>query len=318
MSAIYLTEVDVQQLLDMPLAIDVVREAFRQLAAGRADNVPRVRARAPGVVLHSLSATADYLGLVGWKIYTTTRVGAQFVVGLHDAATGRIEALIEADRMGQLRTGATTGVAVEWLALPRASEVGVFGSGRQARTQLEAVASVRPLSMAYVYSRSAENRQKFADEMSARLRIDVRPVDRPQEAAEELPIVVTATSSATPVFDGQCLAEGALVCAIGSNWATRAEVDSHVVRRADNIVCDSVKACQLEAGDFAESLESGVFDWNRPVNLADVVAGTAVGRSTKDSIVLFKSVGLAIEDVALAAKLLELARASGKGQPLPF
>ena len=172
--------------------------------------------------------------------------------------------------------------------------------------------------MAYVYSRSAENRQIFADEMSARLRIEVRPVDRPQEAAEELPIVVTATSSATPVFDGQCLAEGALVCAIGSNWATRAEVDAHVVRRADNIVCDSVKACRLEAGDFAEPLESGIFDWNRAVNLADVVAGTAVGRSTKDSIVLFKSVGLAIEDVALAAKLLELARANGKGQPLPF
>jgi ornithine cyclodeaminase/alanine dehydrogenase-like protein (mu-crystallin family) len=318
MSAIYLTEVDVQQLIDMPTAIEAVREAFEQLAAGGADNVPRVRARAPGVVLHSLSATAEYMGVVGWKIYTTTRGGASFLVGLHDAATGRCEALIEADRLGQLRTGATTGVAVEWLANPRASEVGVFGSGRQARTQLEAVARVRPLSMAYVYSRSAENRQKFADEMSARLRIEVRPVDRPQEAAEELPIVVTATSSATPVFDGQCLAEGALVCAIGSNWATRAEVDSHVVRRADNIVCDSVKACRLEAGDFAESLQSGVFDWNRAVNLADVVAGTAVGRSTKDSIVLFKSVGLAIEDVALAAKLVELARAAGKGQPLPF
>jgi ornithine cyclodeaminase/alanine dehydrogenase-like protein (mu-crystallin family) len=299
MSAVYLTEVDVQQLLDMPMAIDVVREAFRQLGVGQADNVPRVRARAPGVVLHSLSAAASYLGFVGWKVYTTTRSGAQFLVGLHDAATGHLEALIEADRLGQLRTGATTGVAVEWLALPRASEVGVFGAGRQARTQLV-------------------SRQKFADEMSARLQFEVRPVDRPQEAAEELPIVVTATSSATPVFDGQCLAEGALVCAIGSNWATRAEVDSHVVRRADNIVCDSVKACRLEAGDFVGPLESGVFDWNRAVDLAGVVNGTAVGRNNKDSIVLFKSVGLAIEDVALAAKLLELARANGKGQPLPF
>jgi alanine dehydrogenase len=318
MSAVYLTEVDVQQLIDMPVAIEAVREAFRQLGSGGADNVPRVRARAPGVVLHTLSATADYLGFVGWKIYTTTRTGAQFLIGLHDATTGRLEALIEADRLGQLRTGATTGVAVECLAVPRASEVGVFGAGRQARTQLEAVATVRPLSMAYVYSRSAETRQKFADEMSARLRFEVRPVDRPQEAAEELPIVVTATSSATPVFDGQCLAEGALVCAIGSNWATRAEVDAHVVRRADNIVCDSVKACRQEAGEFVEPLESGVFDWNRPVDLADVVSGNAVGRSTKDSIVLFKSVGLAIEDVALAAKLLELARAHGKGQQLPF
>jgi ornithine cyclodeaminase/alanine dehydrogenase-like protein (mu-crystallin family) len=318
MAALYLTEVDVQQLIDMPLAIDCVREAFRQLGLGEADNVPRVRARAPGVVLHSLCAAVSSLGVVGWKVYTTTRDGAQFLVGLHDSVTGRCEALIEADWLGQLRTGATTGVAVEWLAHPRASEVGVFGAGRQARTQLEAVAAVRPLSMAYVYSRTAANRQKFADEMSARLDIEVRPVDRPQEAAEELPIVVTATSSATPVFDGQCLAEGALVCAIGSNWATRAEVDSHVVRRADNIVCDSVKACRLEAGDFVGPLESGVFDWNRAVDLADVVNGTGVGRNNRDSIVLFKSVGLAIEDVALAAKLLELARANGVGQALPF
>src|SRR5580698_8602209 len=162
MAAIYLTEVDVQQLVDMPQAIDVVREAFRQLAAGKADNVPRVRARAPGVVLHSLSATAAYLGLVGWKVSTTTRSGAQFLVGLHDAVTGKCEALIEADRLGQLRTGATTAVAAEWLALPRASEIGIFGAGRQARTQLEAVASVRSLSMAYVYSRTAATRQKFA------------------------------------------------------------------------------------------------------------------------------------------------------------
>ncbi len=191
MSAIYLTEVDVQQLADMPLALDAVREAFRQLGSGGADNVPRVRAKAPGIVLHSLSATASYLGFVGWKIYTTTRAGAQFLVGLHDAATGRCLALIEGDYLGQLRTGATTGVAAEWLALPRASEIGVFGAGRQARTQLEAVAAVRPLKMAYVYSRTAANRQKFADEMSARLDIEVRPVDRPQEAAEELPIVVT-------------------------------------------------------------------------------------------------------------------------------
>jgi ornithine cyclodeaminase/alanine dehydrogenase-like protein (mu-crystallin family) len=154
--------------------------------------------------------------------------------------------------------------------------------------------------------------------MSARLGVDVRPVDRPQEAAEDLPIVVTATSSPTPVFDGRDLAEGALVCAVGNNWATRAEIDAHVVRRADNIVCDSARACQSEAGDFAEPLGRGVFDWARAVDLADVVGGKAVGRSTKESIVLFKSVGLAIEDVALGAKVLELARQQGRGVKLPL
>ncbi len=316
--AILLTEFDVQELVDLNIAIDAIEEAFRQLGAGKVDNVPRVRARAPGVVLHSMSAAAPYLGMVGWKIYATTRGSAQFLVGIYDAATGQLEALIEADRLGQLRTGATTGVAVEWLAARGASEVGMFGAGRQARTQLEAVSLARKLKVAYVYSRTERGRCQFADEMSARLGIDVRPVDRPQLAAKDLPIVITATSSPTPVFDGMDLAEGALVCAVGNNWATRAEIDAHVVRRADHIVCDSVKACQNEAGDFVDPLAKGVFDWSRAVELADVVVDKAVGRSTRDSIVLFKSVGMAIEDVALAAKVLELARQNGRGTKLPF
>jgi alanine dehydrogenase len=318
MSAIYLTEADVTDLGDMRVAIEAIEEAFRQFGGGAAGNVPRARVKMPGVVLHSMSAAAGYLGVVGWKIYTTTRGGAQFLVGLNDAATGRLEALIEADRLGQLRTGATTGVAVEWLADPMAKEVGIFGAGRQARTQLEAVAAMRQLSVAYVYSRTEQNRCRFADEMSARLGIEVRPVDRPQQAAGDLPIVVTSTSSPAPVFDGMDLAEGTLVCAVGNNWPTRAEIDANVVRRADNIVCDSVKASQIEAGDFNESLLSGVFDWSRAVDLADVVNARAVGRSTRQSIVLFKSVGLAIEDVALGAKILELARERGRGIKLPF
>jgi ornithine cyclodeaminase/alanine dehydrogenase-like protein (mu-crystallin family) len=154
--------------------------------------------------------------------------------------------------------------------------------------------------------------------MSARLGIDVRPVDRPQEAAEDLPIVVTATTSRQPVFDGHWLAEGALVCAVGSNWLGKAEIDATVICRADNIVCDSIKACQIEAGDFVDALEKGAFHWSRAVELADVVAGKATARNARESITLFKSVGLAIEDVALGAKALELAGQKGIGRALPF
>jgi ornithine cyclodeaminase/alanine dehydrogenase-like protein (mu-crystallin family) len=154
--------------------------------------------------------------------------------------------------------------------------------------------------------------------MSQQLGFEVRPVDRPQEAAEDLPIVVTATTSREPVFDGSWLAEGTLVCAIGSNWLRRAEIDTTVVRRADNIVCDSIKACQQEAGDFVDALEKGIFDWKRAVELADVVVGKATGRNSRDSIALFKSVGIALEDIALGVKLLERAKATGAGQTLPF
>jgi alanine dehydrogenase len=317
MPALYLTETDVDELIDMRTSIEVCEEAFRRLAANEAENVPRARCGAPGIMLHSMSAAAAYLGMVGWKVYATTRQGAKFHVGLYNQS-GALVALIEADKLGQLRTGATTGVAVQAMADPQATEMGLFGAGWQAQSQLEAVAAVRPIKIAYVYSRDDKRRSQFADTMSERLAIDVRAVDRPQDAAEELPIVVTATTSRVPVFDGNWLAEGALVCAAGSNWLSKAEIDATVVRRADNIVCDSVKACQLEAGDFVAAIEKGIFDWSRAVDLADVVTGRATARNTRDSICLFKSVGLAIEDVAMATRLVTLARERQRGRELPF
>jgi ornithine cyclodeaminase/alanine dehydrogenase-like protein (mu-crystallin family) len=318
MSTLFLQEADVDRLLDMRTAIDIVEEAFRRLATGEAVNVPRTRAVLPNLVLHNMSAGAAYLGFSGWKSYSTNRYGGRFHVGLYDHQTGQLAALIEAQRLGQLRTGATTGVAAQWMALLDACEVGLFGSGYQAETQLEALVAVRPVKTAFVYSRNEERRQSFADRMSARLNIEVTPVDRPQEAAEELPIVITATTSREPVFDGYGLAEGTLVCAVGSNWLNRAEIDTAVVRQADNIVCDSVQACQNEAGDFVDALEKGVFEWTRAVDLCEVVSGRAVGRSRPESITLFKSVGLAIEDVALAVRLMELARAERIGTELPM
>ena len=151
---------------------------------------------------------------------------------------------------------------------------------------------VRPIKRAFVYGRNEQRRESFASQMSEQLHLEVVPVDRPQEAVEDLPIVVTATGSREPVFDGAWLAEGALVCAVGSNWLYKAEIDATVVRRADNIVCDSVEACRNEAGDFVASLEKGIFDWSRAVNLCDVVSGR--GRMhRRDRITLFKSVGMA-------------------------
>lgn len=312
MPALYLTESDVARLVDVRLAIDVMDEMFHKLAADEAMNVPRQRAKAPGIVLHSMSAAAQYLGLVGWKCYTTTKTGAHFLAGLYDASTGELAALIEADRLGQLRTGAVTAVAARLMALPDAGEVGMFGAGHQAETQLAAVAAVRALKRAFVYSRTAEKRERFARQMTAELGFEVVPVDQPEKAVAN-PIVITATSSAQPVFDGQALIAGAFVAAIGSNWPSRAEIDATVVRRAENIVCDSVEACRNEPGDFVEALEKGVFDWSRAVDLCDVVSGRTVGRSRPESITLFKSVGLAIEDVALGGKLLALARQQNVG-----
>lgn len=318
MSVLYLAEADVAGLLDIRLAIETIEDAFRQLAAGEAMSVPRQRAKAPGIVLHSMSAAAQYLGLVGWKCYTTTKQGARFLVGLYDADCGELRALIEADRLGQLRTGAVTAVAAKWMAADDADQAGIFGAGHQAETQLAALAAVRKLKRAVVYSRSDAKRVAFAQRMTAELGLDVVPVEHPRQAAADLPIVITATTSSTPVFDGHWLCEGTFVAAVGSNWPHRAEFDTTVLRRAENVVCDSIEACRHEAGDLIMASAQGAFDWSQATELADVVAGNSIGRRRRESITLFKSVGLAIEDVALGGKLLELARSSGVGRELPM
>jgi ornithine cyclodeaminase/alanine dehydrogenase-like protein (mu-crystallin family) len=256
--------------------------------------------------------------MVGWKAYTTTRAGARFHVCLSDAATGQPAAFIEANFLGQLRTGAASGVATEIMARPDAKVVGLLGSGLQARTQLKAVCSVRRIERVEIYSRDAERRTKFAAEMSEYCGTQVVPVHAPDEAAAEKDIVICATASRTPVFDGRVLDEGTHLNVVGSNWLNKAEIDGVTIRRSDVVVCDSIEQCRLEAGDFVASLEEGTFEWSRAAELSAVVAGQQTGRATPENVTLFKSVGLAIEDVAIGAKILELAREEGMGQPLPF
>jgi ornithine cyclodeaminase/alanine dehydrogenase-like protein (mu-crystallin family) len=316
MAVLYLTEADVEQLIDFPAATTAVSDAFLQLAAAKAENVPRVRAAVDGAVLHTMSAAASYLGLAAWKAYFTTRQGAQFHLGLYEQQSGQMIALMQADKLGQIRTGATTAVAVDLLARRDVHELGLFGAGWQAQGQLTAIAAVRKLKRAFVYSPSERRRAGFAARMAALLNLEVIPVDRPQEAVADLPLVVTATTSAKPVFDGHWLMPGALVCAIGSNWLRKAEIDAETIRRADRVVCDSIECCQREAGDFVDALERGIFDWPRATELTDVVAGRAIGVREEEMTILFKSVGMAIEDLAVAALVVEQARARRLGREL--
>ncbi|MFQ5733411.1 MAG: ornithine cyclodeaminase family protein [Planctomycetaceae bacterium] len=317
MPALYLSEDDVCDVMDMEASVKVVEEAFQHLAAGRAQNVPRTRAGAPGVMLHSMSAGADYVGMVGFKAYTTTKHGARFHVVVYDT-DGEMLAVIEADHLGRLRTGAASGVATECMARPDAKAVGIFGTGKQARTQLKAVCTVRNIERVDVYTPNAEHCRHFAEEMSEWCVTRVLPVFAPDEAAAEKDIVITATNSRTPVFDGAVIDEGTHLNVVGSNFLAKAEVDLTTLRRADHIVCDSVEQCRLEAGDLARGVEEGIRDWRSMHDLADVVAGRQTGRATPQDITFFKSVGMAIEDVAMAAEILKRAEASGLGRPLPF
>lgn len=313
---LYLRQSDIEQLIDMPLAIEVMHAAFLALAFGDADNVPRVRAKAPGVVLHSLNAAAGYLNLVGWKQYTTTKAGAKFLVGIHSAADGELVALLEADHLGQLRTGAVTGLAVRTLADPHLESFGLIGTGWQAESQFAAVMATCPVKKALVYSRDADKCRAFAERMSARHRVEVEPIGHPRRAVEYQPLVITATSSKDPVFEGKWLTPGTLVCAVGSNWLHKAEIDPDTIRAARLVVCDSIAACQAEAGDLVQPLAQGIFRWQDAAELGPILANQRPGRMDDRDIIVFKSVGLGIEDVAIAAKTVENARAKGLGSEL--
>ncbi len=318
MSVLFLTEQEVDRLLEMDQAIQAVEQAFRSLGENKAQNVPRQRAIAGRTVLHLMGAADLHTGFSAWKCYFSTPQGVVFHVGLYHQDSGRLVALMQANRLGQVRTGATSAVAARWLAPAGASELGLFGTGYQARGQLEALVRVLPLKQVFVYGRDPQRREAFAQQMSRQLELEVTPVDRPQEAAEELPVVVTATSSREPVLDGRWLASGALVIAMGSNWWQKAELDVTTIRRAYPVVCDDVECCRHEAGDFREALEQGVFDWSEAISLADVVCRRRSGRTASSDLVLFKSVGMALEDVAVATLVYEQAKRQGIGTPLPL
>jgi alanine dehydrogenase len=310
-----LSESDVRQLLTMEMALEAVEAGLRKMALDEAQNVPRARVQTDHAMLHSMSAAIKGLGVMGAKIYATSRRnGAHFHFVLFDGKTGALLAMMQADYLGQMRTGAASGVATQYMALPDAAEVGLFGSGKQARTQIQAVCKVRRVRQIQVYSPNEERRKQFAREMCEICQTDVVPVSHPEAAAEKKDIVITATTSREPVLNGNWLAEGAHVNAVGSNFMGKAEVDVVTIRRASCVVVDSKDQARLEAGDFQQALEDGSLHWSNVRELGQVVIGRNAARKHPQDITLFKSLGIAIEDVAVAARVYAKARAEGVGK----
>ena len=318
MPVLLLSEDDVRQVLTMDMALEAVEAGLRTLALDEAHNIPRSRCQTDHAMLHVMSASAKALGVMGYKAYTTTRKGAQFQLALFDGKTGAPLALMQADYLGQVRTGAASGVATQYMARMDASEVGLFGSGKQARTQLQAVCRVRKISRVQVYSPNEERRRLFAAEMSQRCQTEVEPVPRPEMAAEDKDIVITATNSREPVLNGHWIAEGTHLNVIGSNFLGKAEIDAVAVRRCSSIVVDSKDQARLEAGDFVQALEEGSIHWVDVHELGQVIVGRYTGRAHPQDVTLFNSLGIALEDVAVAARVYHQARAANVGRLLEW
>ncbi|MGH9683408.1 MAG: ornithine cyclodeaminase family protein [Candidatus Acidiferrales bacterium] len=304
-----LTEAEVKSILTMPLALEAVEDSFRRLADGSALLHSRQRLHVPGKsYLHYMAAADATCGYMGMKIYTSAKEGLRFLVPLFDAASGELLALIEADYLGQMRTGAASGVATRAMARPESRWVGIIGTGLQARTQLEAIALVRKIERIHAFSRSAEKREAFAKEMAARLNVPVIAVGSAEEVVRDADILVTSTTSTAPMVEGRWLKPGVHINAIGANFPQKRELDDDAVRRADVIAVDSREQGRIEAGDLIHGLGGNASRWAAVRELADIVAGKIPGRESPKQITLFKSSGIATEDVVTAGRIYELAR----------
>jgi ornithine cyclodeaminase/alanine dehydrogenase-like protein (mu-crystallin family) len=307
---LFLSEDDVQQLLAPAEAVEAVEGSFRRMAAGAVEIAPRRRLGLQEGRLADMAASDLELGYACVKTYAGFGEGVAFLVALFATDRPELVALIEADHLGRLRTGAASAVAAKHLAREGATSLGVIGCGTQAETQVLCIrAAVPTIERVVAYCRTERNLRAFCKRVSA------EPAESNREAAEQ-DVVVTITTSRDPVLRGEWLRPGALVCAAGANNGVSRELDNVVLERATFVCCDWKEQARLESADLIEPIQQGVLDWLEVHELHEVVSGELPGRQSPDDIALFKSNGIASWDISIAAAAVDRARERGVGTEL--
>ncbi len=308
---------DVRRALPMRQAIDAMKGAFAQLSTGQADVPLRVALNIPrhkGVTLFMpayLSAD-DQMAVKIVSVFNDNP--AQGLPLIHalvvvvDATTGRPAAVMDGTYLTALRTGAASGAATDLLARQDARTVAVFGAGAQGRTQLEAVCTVRPIQEAWVYDVVPERAAAYAAEVSQKLSLPVRVAETPADAVRQADVICTATISSTPVFEDADVRPGTHINAVGAYTPEMQEIPAETVVRA-KVVIDHREASLAEAGDLLIPLEQGLMTGDHIyAELGEIAVGLKPGRVSSEEVTLFKSVGVAVQDVAAASAVLEAAR----------
>jgi alanine dehydrogenase len=313
---LHIKESEVRQILTMAMAIEAVETVSRKQAEGQVVVHARRRFELPAGYFHYMAAFDKQAGFLAMKQYTYVNKKLRFLVPLYSTATGELLAMIEADFLGQQRTGAASGVATKYLARTSAKVAGIIGSGGQAKTQLEAIAGVRKLQRAFVYGRDPKRRDEFAEVMSQRLGFPVQAADSAAECVAQADIVSTATTSTQPVLLGQDVHPGMHINAIGANHASKRELDEAAVDKADPIFVDFLEQARQEAGDLIIPFSKHPERWNGVHELAELVAGKTPGRSLDSQITLFKSNGIAAWDLAVAMLVYPIAEERGLGEEI--
>ena len=313
---LYLTEADVVALATVEDAIATLELLFETWPDPATVNLPRQRAAAGNGSFNLMGAAWGTAGLFGLKAYYGA-AGGRFHVLLYSSRDGSLKAMIEADHLGRMRTGAASGLATKLLANPDARTLGVIGAGRQAFTQVAAVCAVRKIHTVRVSSRTPEHRETFAKEIERKLRIAASPAPSAEAAVSDADVVVTITKSAEPVLRANWLKSGVHVNAAGANAASRREVDAETVLRATVRATDHLAQAQVEAGEYRDLVTAGRLKWQDIVELGDIVTEKVPGRRGPADITLFKSLGIALEDIAFADLIWRRAVERGVGKPMP-
>jgi ornithine cyclodeaminase/alanine dehydrogenase-like protein (mu-crystallin family) len=311
---LYLTEADVRRLVTVADALEALEGCFSSWGDAGTTNIDRRRARVGGGNFNLMGATYGGRNVYGLKAYFAGKSGTRYHVLLYSAEDAALLAMIEADLLGALRTGAASGIATKFMAKAGAQTLAVVGTGKQALHQAAAIAAVRQIKEITVYSRTPERRTAFARTVEAALGIAARPAADGRACVEGVDVVATVTKSAEPVCCGSWLAEGVHINAAGANAAERRELDADAVLKAQVVATDSRSQAQHEAAEFRDLVGAGRLAWGAVLELGDIVSGKISGRQSDRQITLFKSLGVALEDVAFAELIYRRAVAAGAGK----
>ena len=316
--ALFLKDEDVAQCVDMDSMLVAIESMQHQYGNGQAHNMTRRKIIAENGMLSVMGGGLFHQGLLGVKTYTVVNGAYSFQVSLYDAKTGMLLCYTQANRLGQLRTGATTGVAVKHLSNHGKPTVGIIGTGGQAPTQLEAVSKVRTIANVKAFSRNSDHRENFARRMSDAMGIEVSSAQSNEDAVRDCDIVLCIAASMEPVVEGAWLKDGATLIGAGpTTWRAR-EVDEATIAKADKLIVDSTEQAEIEAGDLCSAVDRGIIQWSKVHELRHVVAKTVIGRDSEEQVVYAKIMGTGVADVAAAKLAYDSAKERGLGTEIEW
>ena len=315
---LFLKDEDVAQCVSMDAMLEAIESMQRQYGDGQAHNMTRRKIIAESGMLSVMGGGLFHQGLLGVKTYTVVKGAYSFQVSLYDANTGELLLYTQANRLGQLRTGATTGVAVKHLANPGDATVGIIGTGGQAATQLAAVSKVRGIKKIKAFSRTQDRREEFARRMTDTMGVEVFAAASNEDAVRDCDVVLCIAATMEPVVEGAWLKDGSTVIGAGpTTWRAR-EVDEDTLKRAGKLIVDSTEQAATEAGDLCSAVDKGIIQWSKVHELRHVVSGAVTGRDDQGQVVYAKIMGTGVADVAAAKLAYDSAKAQGLGTEMDW